>query len=224
MPLDHFAAIEGKTSRGSHDRGRGRAALHLVSAFATRERLVLGQKAVGEGRREQDTIPLLLEKLPASGSLAGVLVTINAIARDAKVAQAALAADYLLAAKTNQPGLTGEIEHFFADAPAQSLDADVEVEKRHGRVEERIVRASADIGWLDGDRRFPGEYHFPKIATLASVEARVHEKGVTRVQPRLLSPRVGIRPPRPCAAPPRWPSSTTSPSISCAPPTTSEAS
>ena len=45
-------------------------------------------------------------------------------------------------------------------------------------------RVSGDIGWLDGDRRFPGEYRFPRIATLASVEARVHEKGATRVQRR----------------------------------------
>src|ERR1700694_4120416 len=66
----------------------GRAALHLVSAFATRERLVLGQEAVGEGSCEQDTIPLLLEKLAASGSLAGAVVTIDAIACNAKVAQA----------------------------------------------------------------------------------------------------------------------------------------
>jgi predicted transposase YbfD/YdcC len=181
-----LVAIDGKTSRGSHDRGRGRAALHLVSAFATRERLVLGQEAVGEGSCEQDTIPLLLEKLAASGSLAGAVVTIDAIACNAKVAQAVLdaGADYLLAVKANQPGLLGEIERFFADAPPPSLDSETDVDKGHGRVEERIVRVSADIGWLDGDRRFPGEYRFPKIVAIASVEARVHEKGANRIQRR----------------------------------------
>ena len=51
-----LVALDGKTSRGSLDRGGGRAALHLVSAFATRERLVIGQEAVGEGGREQATI------------------------------------------------------------------------------------------------------------------------------------------------------------------------
>jgi predicted transposase YbfD/YdcC len=181
-----LVAIDGKTSRGSHDRGRGRAALHLVSAFATRERLVIGQEAVANGSCEQDTIPLLLEKLAAAGALEGAVVTIDAIACNAKVAQAVLDADadYLLAVKANQPGLLGEIERFFADAPAQSLDTHAEVDKGHGRIEERIVRVSADIGWLDGDRRFPGEYRFPEIAVLASVEARVHEKGATRVQRR----------------------------------------
>ncbi len=60
-----LVAIDGKTARGSHDRGNGRAALHLVSAFATRERLVLGQQAVAEGSCEQETIPLLLDRLAA---------------------------------------------------------------------------------------------------------------------------------------------------------------
>jgi len=117
--------IDGKTSRGSHDRGRGREALHLVSAFATRERLVLGQERMDERSCEQDTIPLLLEKLAATASLAGALVTIDAIACNAKMAQSVLdaGADYLLAVKANQPRLLGEIERFFADAPGQSLDA-----------------------------------------------------------------------------------------------------
>jgi predicted transposase YbfD/YdcC len=181
-----LVAIDGKTSRGSRAPEKARAALHLVSAFATRERLVIGQEAVAEGSCEQDTIPLLLEKLAETGSLDGAVVTIDAIACNAKVAQAVLdaKADYLLAVKANQPGLMGEIERFFADAPAQSLDTDTEVGKGHGRVEERIVRVSADIGWLDGDRRFPGEYRFPKIAALAAVDARVYEKGAERIQRR----------------------------------------
>ncbi len=51
-----LVALDGKTSRRSHDRRRGREALHLVSAFATHERLVLGQEAVGEASGEEDTI------------------------------------------------------------------------------------------------------------------------------------------------------------------------
>ena len=112
-----LVAIDGKTSRGSHDRGNGRAALHLVSAFATRERLVLGQQAVTEESCEQDTIPLLLERLAASGSLDGALVTIDAIACNPKVAKAVIdaGADYLIAVKANRPGLMAEIERFFDD-------------------------------------------------------------------------------------------------------------
>ena len=181
-----LVAIDGKTSRRSHDRGRGRAPLHLVSAFATRERLVLGQEAVAQGSCEQDTIPLLLERLAAAGSLNGAVVTIDAIACNGKNAAAILAAgaDYVLAVKANQPGLMSEIERFFADTPAERLDVDVEADKGHGRVEERRTVVATDIDWLAGDRRYPGEYRFPKLAAVAMVEAVVHEKGATRRERR----------------------------------------
>lgn len=181
-----LVAIDGKTSRRSHDRGRGRAALHLVSAFATRERLVLGQEAVADGSCEQDTIPLLLARLAATGSLDGAVVTIDAIACNGKNAAAILAAgaDYALAVKANQPGLLSEMERFFADAPAERLDVHVEADKGHGRVEERRTVVATEVGWLSGDRRYPGEYRFPKLAALAMVEATVHEKGATRQERR----------------------------------------
>lgn len=155
-----LVAIDGKTSRGSHDRPNGRATLHLVSAFATRERLVLGQEAVAEGSCEQDTIPLLLERLADNGRLKGALVTIDAIACNAKTAQAVLdaGADYLLAVKANQPGLMGEIARFFTDAPAGLTATATDLDKGHGRVEERRVTASIRIDWLTSDRRLPGEY------------------------------------------------------------------
>src|SRR3954449_2678089 len=56
-------AIDGKTSRRSHDRGTGKQALHLVSAFATNERLVLGQEAVADKSCEQNAIPMLLDAM-----------------------------------------------------------------------------------------------------------------------------------------------------------------
>ena len=64
-------ALDGKTSRRSHDRAAGKAALHLVSAFATAEKLVLGQEAVAEKLNEVTAIPLLLERLAETGALAG---------------------------------------------------------------------------------------------------------------------------------------------------------
>lgn len=176
-----LVAIDGKTSRGSHDRPRGRAALHLVSAFATRERLVLGQEAVAEGSCEQETIPLLLERLSASGSLDGALVTIDAIACNPKVAAAIIdaGADYLLAVKANQPGLMGEIERFFDDPQSPTPDRFEEADKGHGRIEERRVAVSRQVDWLKGARRFPGEYRLPDIAAIVMVEATTHEKGAT---------------------------------------------
>lgn len=173
-----LVAIDGKTSRGSHDRGNGRAALHLVSAFATREKLVLAQEAVAEGGCEQTTIPLLLERLADKGRLSGALVSIDAVACNGATAQAILdaGADYLLAVKANQPGLMGEIERFFDDPQAKDVSTHEEVDKGHGRVEERRVSVSSSIDWLDGGRRFPGEHRFPKLAAIARVHASTWRK------------------------------------------------
>jgi predicted transposase YbfD/YdcC len=167
-------ALDGKTSRRTHDRSAGTAALHLVSAFATRERLVLGQQAVETKSNEIEAIPVLLDKLAEAGSLKGALVTIDAIACNPKIAEKITShgADYLLAVKANQAHLRSEVERFFADAPPQSLDHDVDVDKGHGRIEDRRVFVSRDIDWLQGDRRFPGEARFPNLATVAKIETR----------------------------------------------------
>ena len=174
-----LVAIDGKTSRGSPDRGRGRAALHLVSAFATRERLVIGQEAVAEGSCEQETIPLLLERLAASKALDGALVTVDAIACNPKVAKAIVdaGADYLIAVKANQPGLMGEIERFFDDPQNPPPDRVEDIDKGHGRVEQRRVAVSTHVDWMTGKRRFPGEYRLPDIAAIIMVETEVFEKG-----------------------------------------------
>ncbi len=172
-------AIDGKSSRGSRDRGAGRAALHLVSAFATREKLVLAQEAVAEGASEQTTIPLLLVKLAAKGQLQGALVSIDAVACNAGTAQAILdaGADYLLAVKANQPGLMGEIARFFDDPAAQGVIAGAgAADKGHGRVEERAVAVSTRVDWLDGGWRFPGEHRFPGLALIARVSAQTWRK------------------------------------------------
>jgi predicted transposase YbfD/YdcC len=173
-----LVAIDGKTSRGSLDRGNGRAALHLVSAFATREKLVLAQEAVADGGCEQTTIPLLPDRLSHKGQLKGALVSIDAIACNTGTAQAILDADadYLLAVKANQPGLMGEIERFFEDPKARDVASTTDLDKGHGRVEERVVSVSTRIDWLSGERRFPGEHRFPKLSLIARVENKTWEK------------------------------------------------
>ncbi len=113
-PLDAIA-IDGKTVRRSHDRSKGRAALHLVSAFAANSHLVLGQEAVDDKTNETTAIPVLLEKLAAGRSLEGAVVTIDAIACNPQIAQSIrdAGADYLLAVKANQPTLQADIEAAF---------------------------------------------------------------------------------------------------------------
>ena len=169
-----LVALDGKTSRRTHDRAAGQAALHLVSAFATRERLVMGQEAVAAKSNEIEAIPLLLERLAEGGGLAGALVTIDAIACNPKIAGQIVGhgADYLLAVKANQSALLGEVERFFADAPLEALDTHRDLDKGHGRIEDRRASVSRDVGWMTGERRFPGEARFPAIACVARVETR----------------------------------------------------
>lgn len=92
-------AIDGKTSRRSHDRGKARPPWHLVSAWATRQRLVLGQAATEVKSNEITAIPVLLERL----ELRGALVTIDAMGTQTRIAQKILdrGGDYLLALKEN---------------------------------------------------------------------------------------------------------------------------
>ena len=168
-------AIDGKTSRRSHDRRNGHKALHLVSAFATQERLVLGQEAVEEKTNELEAIPLILERLAEAGSLKGAVVSIDAIACNPKIAGDIVAggADYVLAVKENQPTLHGEVAAFFADARPEEVDLFVATDKTSGRVEERRCVVSKSIEWLVGSRRYPGDHRFPQLAAVAMVDAKV---------------------------------------------------
>ena len=169
-----LVAIDGKTSRHSYDRGSGRAPLHLVSAFATTSRLVLGQEAVADKTNEITAIPALLERLAAKDGLKGTLVSIDAIATNPTVAAAIreAGADYLLAVKANQPGLRAEIATFFTDADPADLDTVTDHDKGHGRIEQRTVSIAHEIDWLNGDRRFPGEVRLPDVAAIIKVASR----------------------------------------------------
>ena len=172
-------------SRRSHDRSAGTAPLHLVSAFATTARLVLAQEAVPDKANELAAIPPLLERLGAEDGLKGALVSIDAIATNAEVARAIAAqgADWLLAVKANQPTLRAEVEAAFAET-GDRLEARTDLDKGHGRVEERRTAVLRDTDWLAGERRFPGELRLPGAACLVRAEARVETRGATRTETR----------------------------------------
>jgi predicted transposase YbfD/YdcC len=171
-------AIDGKTSRRSHDRHKGTAPLHLVSAFATTSRLVLGQEAVSDKSNEIIAIPELVERLAEAGAIKGALITIDAIACNATVADSIIEAggNYLLAVKANQPTLRSEIEAFFNDAPPETLSTDHDIDKGHGRIEQRTVTVAGETGWLNGQRRFPGEIRLPGVKTIVKVASRTELK------------------------------------------------
>jgi predicted transposase YbfD/YdcC len=177
-----LVAIDGKTSRRSHDRAAGKAPLHLVSAYATDAKLVLGQEAVAEKANEIVAIPKLLEKL----DLDGALVSIDAMGCNPGIAQAILDADadYLLAVKDNQPTLHAEVEAYFDTAPAAEIDLAESLDKGHGRLEVRVHKVSKAIDWISSERAYPGAKRFPEIAVVAMVEARVERKGALSVERR----------------------------------------
>jgi predicted transposase YbfD/YdcC len=181
-----FVAIDGKTSRRSHDRAAGEAPLHLVSAFATTSRLVLGQEAVPDKSNELTAIPALLARLGEQNGLRGALVSIDAIATNATIATAIIAAGahYLLAVKANQPSLRADIEACFKDAPPQAIASHIEHDKGHGRIERREVNVIREVDWLAGDRRFPGELRLPSVACLVKVQAEIERAGRTHSETR----------------------------------------
>ena len=185
QPPDHVA-IDGKTLRRSHDRKLDKGPLHLVSAFASASRLVLGQEAVEGKSNELSAIPVLLERLAEGAGLKGALVSIDAIATNAKIAQAILdaGADYLLAVKANQPTLRAETESAFEIAEPGALDRCVDVDKGHGRIEQRTVTVMNDVDWLDGDRRFPGEFRLPGVKCVVRVESRAELADRGRLETR----------------------------------------
>ena len=185
-----IVAIDGKTSRRAR-RGDDHP-LHVVSAWATRQRLVLGQQAVGSKSNEIIAIPLLLERL----HLVGALVTIDAMGCQTRIAQSILdrGADYLLALKDNQPSLAREVEMFFHTAEAATADVVETIDADHGRIETRRHRVSHDVDWLTTDRRFPGEPRFPGLKAIAMVEATVERNGAVTTARRYFVASLPIDP------------------------------
>lgn len=177
-----IVAIDGKTSRRTHDRGKDRGPLHMVSAWASSQRLVLGQQACEAKSNEITAIPLLLERL----ALTGALVTIDAMGTQTRIAQAILnrGGDYLLAVKDNQPSLHDEIRRYLDDQAALIQSRFETTDGDHGRVEVRRHLVSHDVDWLTTARRFPGEPRFPGLRAIAMVEAEVERNGGTSLERR----------------------------------------
>ncbi len=112
----------------------------------------------------------------------GPLVSIHAIATNPTIAGAirAVGTDHCLAVKTNQQGLRREIEADPAPTPPLALDTQADIDKGHGRIEERRVDVLREVDWLDGDRRFPGEPRLPGVAALIRFETRYYVTSATR--------------------------------------------
>lgn len=152
-------AIDGKTSRGSKDRKRGKSPLHMVSAWACANRLVLGQEATAEKSNEITAIPKLLEIL----DLKGCLITIDAMGCQTGIAKQIIEqqGDYVLGLKDNQPLLHEAVEDYFTLARKINFkhiphDYVEEIDKDHGRLEVRRYWICEDTNTLPNPERWVG--------------------------------------------------------------------
>ena len=150
-------AIDGKTVRRS--KGAAKDAIHMVSAFAARQRLVLGQVKVADKANEIVAIPKLLDML----AIEGAVVTIDAMGCQRAIAQKIVdkKADYILALKGNQGALRRDVELFVAEQNAKDFkDTTISraetIDGDHGRIETRAVTVIHDIEWLQEQHAWPG--------------------------------------------------------------------
>ena len=159
-------AIDGKTVRRS--KGAAKDAIHMVSAFAARQRLVMGQVKVADKANEIVAIPKLLDML----AIEGAVVTIDAMGCQRAIAQKIVdkKADYILALKGNQGSLREDVELFAAEQKANDFkDTTVSrhqtVDGDHGRIETRNITVIHDVSWLQ-DR-----HHWPALTSVVMVES-----------------------------------------------------
>src|SRR5919205_3764549 len=152
-------AIDGKTARRSGQKTSGKAPLHMVSAFAARQRLVLGQVKVAEKSNEIVAIPKLLDLM----AIEGAVVTIDASGCQREIAQRIIdkKADYVLALKGNQGSLREDVEVFAAEQKARNfadttISQDTTIDGDHGRIESRTTTVIHDVAWLRERHGWPG--------------------------------------------------------------------
>jgi len=146
LSAGEIIAIDGKCLRRSMDMASNKAAIYMVSAWASSNQLVLGQQRVDDKSNEITAIPKLLMQL----DIAGAVVTMDAMGCQTKIAADIIErkADYMLSLKGNQGLLHKDVALFF-ESKHTSPDVGFEsVDGGHGRIEKRSVRASSDIDWL----------------------------------------------------------------------------
>jgi predicted transposase YbfD/YdcC len=190
-------AIDGKTVRRSAQKRNGKAAIHVVSAFAASQRLVLGQVKVAEKSNEITAIPKLLDML----AIDGTIVTIDAMGkvgqrfRQAKpdgmarrgcqrdIAQKIIdkKADYVLALKGNQGSLREDVEIFVAEQEAVGfrdceISQDRTIDGDHDRIETRITTVIHDAKWLQDRHNWPGLKSIVMVESSREISGKIEQE------------------------------------------------
>jgi predicted transposase YbfD/YdcC len=161
-------AIDGKTARRSHDRANGKSAIHMVSAWAVQNHLILGQVKTEDKSNEIKAIPELLKVIDVEGCV----VTIDAMGCQKEIAKQIVAqgGDYVLSLKGNQGNLHKDVELLFEKAKENNYrdlphDTHTTVDGGHGRVETRCYTTIGDVDWFEDKSKWP------KLTTFGMVES-----------------------------------------------------
>ena len=173
---DLFIAVDGKTLRRSWKHAWSKTPVHMVSAFATANQVVLGQVATDAKSNEITAIPRLLSML----NLSGATVTIDAMGCQREIAAQIIGqkAHYLLAVKENQPTLHQKVKTLLDEAilsgfAGMSHDHDEQTDNGHGRIERRRVWVTDEVKWLGADLLAL----WPGLASLVAVESTRQDLG-----------------------------------------------
>lgn len=174
-------AIDGKTMRRTMDSELKKKPIHIVSAWANENGIVLGQVKTEEKSNEITAIPELLDLLMVKGSV----ITIDAMGTQKEIAKTIRnkKADYVLAVKENQPTLYADIKDYFETALTDktgdfTAESVAEYDKGHGRIEKRQYYYCEDISWLEQKKEWEG------IQGIGMVLRRSKEKGRESVDTR----------------------------------------
>lgn len=171
-------AIDGKCIRGSHNEDK--KAAHIVNAYSSRSHLVLGQVKVDEKSNEITAIPKLLDAIDIKGSS----VSIDAMGTQKIIAEKIIEkeADYILALKGNHENLNDDVRLFIETEKKKKnhgcLISHTEVDKGHGRIEERTCFVTDEIDWLDDRNKWKG------LKSIAMIESKRTIKGHTSIEHR----------------------------------------
>lgn len=168
-------AIDGKTLRRSLDKAGDKAAIHMVSAWASANDLVFAQLATEAKSNEITAIPKLLELLDLKGNT----VTIDAMGRQKEIARQIVeqGGGYVLALKKNHETFHDEVSLFLdrgveKDFKGISHDFHTQTEKDHGRIETRRTWCTPEVDWFEDRDQWPGLKSFSAVECERSVSEK----------------------------------------------------
>ena len=167
--LEEVIAIDGKTIRGSKDSFHNKSAIHIVSAWASQNGLVLGQRKVDGKSNEITAIPELLEMINIKGSI----VTIDAMGTQKNIAKTIIdnEANYILALKGNQSYMKEDVESLCNRSKPDSENE--VVEKGHGRIETRNCQVFNKIELLEDKKRWSELKSVIKITSQREIKNKI---------------------------------------------------